>query len=153
MVYGQCQMYNINHWIILARQLATGAHIGQTRRGGEPYIKHPERIANRVNDRLKPIAWLHDVPEDTDITISDLESVGFPKYIIDAVNLLTHKKTDTNEMYWKKILQNEDAITIKLEDIRDNLAGTPSDYARQKYARALALFKQYGYSMSELKQE
>jgi len=43
----------LEYWIDLAKQVATKAHAGQTRRGGDPYITHPERIANRVSDRLR----------------------------------------------------------------------------------------------------
>ena len=63
---------------------------------------------------------------------------------------MTHYKSDTNEDYWKKILTNKDAVVVKLEDIRDNLASNPSDYAIQKYIRALALFKKSGYVLGEL---
>jgi (p)ppGpp synthase/HD superfamily hydrolase len=142
-------MDNIEHWIHLAKRIATAAHKNQTRRGGEAYITHPAKIAARVEDRLKPIAWLHDVVEDTDIKIEDLIALGFPKYITDAVDLLTHRKEDSNTIYWKKILTNKDAVMIKLEDIRDNLGSNPSDYAKQKYAKALALFKHFGYSIDE----
>lgn len=137
------------HWIDVAEKIATAAHKGQFRRGGDPYITHPARIAARVEDRLKPIAWLHDVVEDTDITIANLRSMGFPDYVLDAVELLTHRKLDSNEVYWKKLLTNKDAATVKLEDIRDNLASAPSEYSKEKYARALALFKQYGYELVE----
>lgn len=140
-------MNDLKHWIELAKKVATAAHENQTRRNGEPYITHPARIVGRVEDRLKPIAWLHDVVENTNITIANLRSIGFPDYVLDAVDLLTHRKIDSNEVYWKKLLTNKDAVTVKLEDIRDNLASNPSDYARQKYARALALFKQYGYNV------
>jgi (p)ppGpp synthase/HD superfamily hydrolase len=142
-------MEDITYWINMARTIATGAHKDQTRRGGEPYITHPARIADRVEVRLKPIAWLHDVVEDTDIEIEDLVNTGFPKYITDAVDLLTHRKNEPNKVYWKKILSNKDATIVKLEDIRDNLASSPSEYARQKYAKALELFKQYGYNLKE----
>lgn len=142
-------MNNIDDIIELAKQIATKAHEGQKRRGGDPYITHPARIAARVENRLKPIAWLHDVPEDTSITIDELQNMGFPEYIINAVDLLTHRKTESNKVYWERILTNEDAIAIKLEDIRDNLASNPSDYAKQKYAVALALFKQHGYEITE----
>lgn len=142
-------MEDITYWINMARTIATGAHKDQTRRGGEPYITHLARIADRVEVRLKPIAWLHDVVEDTYIEIEDLVNTGFPKYVTDAVDLLTHRKNDTNEVYWKNILSNKDAITVKLEDIRDNLSGSPSKYSRQKYKTALELFKQYGYTLKE----
>lgn len=142
-------MNDLSSLIEMAKQVATAAHNGQTRRGGDPYITHPTRIAARVVDRLKPIAWLHDVVEDTDIAIDNLRSMGFPDYVLNAVDLLTHRKLDSNEVYWKKLLTNKDAVTVKLEDIRDNLASNPSDYSRQKYAKALALFKQYGYELTE----
>jgi hypothetical protein len=73
--------------------------------------------------------------------------MGRPDYVVDAVNVLTHRKADTNEVYWNRILTNKDAIAVKLEDIRDNLASSPSDYSKQKYAKALALFKQYGHEL------
>lgn len=142
-------MSDIVSLIEMAKKVATAAHEGQIRRRGDPYITHPARIAARVDDRLKPIAWLHDVVEDTNITVADLRSIGFPAYIVEAVDLLTHRKSDSNEVYWKKILTNKDAVSIKLEDIRDNLASNPSDYAIQKYVKALALFKQYGYELIE----
>lgn len=137
----------LDHWTALAQQIATGAHAGQERTNGSPYINHPARIAAKAPDRLKPIAWLHDVPEDTNITIGVLKEAGFPSYIIQAVDLLTHRKGDSNMMYWTKILTNPDAIAIKLLDIQDNMNETPSEYAKAKYAKALALFKKHGHSL------
>jgi (p)ppGpp synthase/HD superfamily hydrolase len=65
--------------------------MGQKRTNGSSYIKHPARVAAKVEDRLKPIAWLHDVVEDTKVTMEDLRVEGFPTYILDAVDVLTHK--------------------------------------------------------------
>jgi len=137
----------LDHWIALAQKIATAAHEGQKRTNGSPYIQHPARIAAKAEDRLKPIAWLHDVPEDTQVTLEDLKREGFPTYVLAAVDLLTHRKGDTNMAYWKKILTNPDAVTIKLLDIQDNMGETPSEYAKVKYAKALELFKQAGYSL------
>jgi len=128
---------DITYWIERAKQIATLAHEGQKRNSGSPYIEHPIRVASKVEDRLKPIALLHDVVEDTLITLKDLEDLKFPSYILDAVDLLTHKKGDTNVTYWNKIMTNPDAINVKLRDIEDNLASIPSVYARSKYAKAL----------------
>jgi (p)ppGpp synthase/HD superfamily hydrolase len=114
---------------------------------GSRAIIHAKRIAARVEPRLKPIALLHDVVEDTQITLDDLIREGFPAYIIAAVSLLTHKAGDSNIVYWKKILTNIDAIKVKLVDINDNINDSPSEHAKQKYARALELFKQAGYSL------
>lgn len=130
----------IEYWIRQAQVLATLAHEGQKRTDGSPYINHPKRVSEAVEDRLKPIAWLHDVVEDTRVTLEDLKQAGFPSYVIDAVDLLTHRKGEPNIMYWGKIKTNPDAKAVKLADINDNLNDTPSEHARNKYGRALSFF-------------
>jgi len=139
----------LEHWTELAQQVATRIHEGQKRSNGRPYIEHCARVAGKVEPRLKPIAWLHDTVEDhpDKITIEDLKEMGFPSYIIAAVDLLTHRKGDTNMAYWKKIATNPDAVSVKLKDIADNLGETPTEYQVQKYGRALDLFKQLGYEV------
>lgn len=131
---------SIEHWIKRMRQIAHAAHKGQTRNNGRPYIEHPERVAAAVEDRLKPIALGHDLVEDTKITLDDLKAEGFPLYIIEAVDLLTHRKGEPNLSYWGKIKANPDAKAVKLADINDNLNSTPSEYAKHKYSRALSFF-------------
>ena len=130
----------LEHWIQRAREIATVAHDKQKRTDGTAYIYHPARVSKAVEDRLKPIAWLHDVVEDTKVTLDDLKAEGFPLYIIEAVDLLTHRKGEPNLSYWGKIKTNSDALTVKLADINDNVNDTPSEYAKQKYGRALSFF-------------
>ncbi len=122
------------------RQIAWKAHEGQKRNDGSPYIRHPERVAAAVEDRLKPIALAHDLLEDTSVTLEDLKNEGFPAYIVEAIDLLTHRKGEPNLVYWGKIKPNPDALTVKLADINDNLNDKPSEYAKQKYSRALSFF-------------
>ena len=136
-----------DYWIEKALQIATIAHTGQKRNGGGDYIEHPKRVALKVDDRLKPIALLHDVIEDTNVTLEFLKKEGFPSYVLVVLDILTHKKGDSNSVYWNKILTNPDAINVKLHDIEDNLAESPSEYAIEKYKRALKLFKDAGYSL------
>ena len=130
----------LDHWIAQAQAIAIQAHEGQKRTDGSSYINHPKRVADAVEARLKPIAWLHDVVEDTRVTLEDLKKVGFPLYIIEAVDLLTHRKGEPNLSYWGKIKTNPDALAVKLADINDNVNDTPSEYAKQKYGRALSFF-------------
>jgi len=130
------------------RLIVYDAHQGQLRNNGKPYILHLERVANAVEDRLKPIALGHDLLEDTRVTLEDLKKEGFPPYILTAVDALTHKEGDSNIVYWNKILTNKDAIEVKIQDIMDNLGDSPSIQAKEKYSRALTLFKQAGYSVS-----
>lgn len=130
-----------------AKKISQIAHAGQKRRGGEDYFAaHVEPIANSVTDYLKPIAYLHDVIEDTEITLEELKNVGFPEYIIKAVELLTHRNNEPNESYWTKIAKNIDATTVKIADIKNNLMSAPTEKQRKKYLRAIKLFKDRGYS-------
>lgn len=138
----------LDYWINLARSIAIRAHTGQFRNDKvTPYIKHPEAVANAVEKRLQPIAWLHDVVEDTTVTLQELIDAGFPQYIIDAVAALTHIESDTNRTYWAKIADNVDAVIVKIADIRHNLSDQPSQYAREKYGRALKFFADRGFSV------
>jgi GTP diphosphokinase / guanosine-3',5'-bis(diphosphate) 3'-diphosphatase len=61
-----------------AHDVASTAHEGQLRASGEPYISHPvavayELAAIQMDAESIAAALLHDVPEDTDLTIPDLE--------------------------------------------------------------------------------
>lgn len=145
------QETTIQHWIELAKSIATEVHKDQKRRGGEPYINHLRRVANGVSDRLKPIAWLHDSVEDhpDKISLADLRNHGFPSYVIRGVDLMTHKEGKTNLQYWQEMLVSDDAVQVKLVDIQDNLSSQPSDHAKQKYARAIEFFKNHGYLIIE----
>jgi guanosine-3',5'-bis(diphosphate) 3'-pyrophosphohydrolase len=60
-----------------AHQVASAAHEGQLRASGEPYITHPvavayELAALQMDPESIAAALLHDLPEDTDTTITDL---------------------------------------------------------------------------------
>ncbi len=61
-----------------AHQVAATAHEGQVRASGEPYITHPVAVAYelatlQMDAESLAAALLHDVPEDTDLSIADLE--------------------------------------------------------------------------------
>ena len=56
--------------VALAEEIAREAHFGAVDKAGKPYIEHPERVAGRLeHPRLKVIAWLHDVVEDSYISL------------------------------------------------------------------------------------
>jgi GTP pyrophosphokinase len=59
-------------------EFADNAHAGQIRKSGEPYIVHPLAAAHILADmRIDPMivaaALLHDVPEDTTVTVEEIE--------------------------------------------------------------------------------
>lgn len=132
-----------------AKQVAIAAHKGQQRRGGGDYFTdHVEKVALAVPDQQKPIAYLHDVVEDTEVTLEDIKAAGFPQYVLDAVDLLTHKNNEPNISYWTRIAANKDAAIVKIADMKNNLSSQPSDRQREKYMQGLNLFAKAGYDIS-----
>ena len=105
---------------IKAMQIAYKAHSEQLDVSGVPYIFHPYHVAEQMNDELTVCtALLHDVIEDTDITLEELEK-NFPAEIIDVLKLLTHKKGEDYFEYIKRIKKNPAAKAVKLADIAHN---------------------------------
>jgi (p)ppGpp synthase/HD superfamily hydrolase len=124
-------------WTALAQWIATRAHHGQQRKDGAPYIIHPAAVAAAVPDELKPIAWLHDVVEDSAITLDDLSAAGLPDYVVAAVGALTKQDQEDYGRYLERVCANEHARVVKIADVTHNLATTPSGKNRVKYTHAL----------------
>lgn len=132
---------------IKAMQIAYKAHHGQFDLSGVPYVFHPYHIAEQMNDELTVcVALLHDVAEDTDITLEQLAE-EFPAPVIEALKLLTHNKNDDYFDYVSRIRDNPIAKAVKLADIAHNSdqsrvqnssAVTPEklDHWRNKYEKA-----------------
>lgn len=103
-----------------AMKLAYDAHHGQVDCNGVPYIFHPYHLAEQMTDEITTcVALLHDVVEDTDVTIEELEA-EFPKEITEAVRLLTHDKSTDYFDYVRAIKTNPIAKTVKLADLSHN---------------------------------
>ncbi len=113
----------------LAEMVARVAHSGQTRSGGEDYIRHPARISESVWEAnpgdyvAVAIAWLHDTIEDTTVTRSSLRDIGFPREIVDAVALLTRGPDEEYEHYIGRLVEfgSDATLVVKLADLNDNL--------------------------------
>ncbi|HEW7628093.1 TPA: GTP pyrophosphokinase [Streptococcus pneumoniae] len=107
--------------VIKTHEVAKKAHFGQIDRAGIDYIKHPETVASFVaTDEEKAVAYLHDVIEDTSLTLLDLKKEGFSKNIIEAVDILTKKKGQDYQSYLNLVKKNELARVVKLADLRHN---------------------------------
>ena len=150
--------------IFEAHSFAILAHAGQIDKGGQPYIRHLERVANasvvraghaKSVDRL-PIdpmevmqaAILHDVLEDTQTTPVGLRAEGFAEPVIAMVRLLT--KSPEPMPYDARMTRligegHLGAILIKMSDTEDNLSPdrTLPDGAaqRERYATAFQRLK------------
>jgi (p)ppGpp synthase/HD superfamily hydrolase len=105
-----------------AIEIAAKAHAGQKRFNGEPYILHSLRVMVNVKTiEEKVVAVLHDVVEDTNITISNLIDDGFSTSVIEAVSILTHNKNESYEEYINGIKWNDVARNVKIADMKDNI--------------------------------
>jgi (p)ppGpp synthase/HD superfamily hydrolase len=132
-----------------ATRLAFEAHEGQVGKDGLPYICHPLHVAEQMDDETSTcVALLHDVVEDTDMTLDDLRSRGMPDEVCEAVRLLTHERYQPYADYVRAVAGNETARKVKLADLAHNMdesridpGGTETDLEgtrrrRRKYAEA-----------------
>lgn len=105
-----------------ALYLSVNNHLGAKDRFGQPYIYHPLRIMMRMQtEDEKIVALLHDLVEDTPITLDDLRKEGFSKEVVKAVDLLTRYPKQTYEEYIADMRGNRLAIRVKLGDLEDNM--------------------------------
>jgi (p)ppGpp synthase/HD superfamily hydrolase len=110
----------------LAIRIASEAHHGQVYPSpeAEPYILHPLRVMLAVgtSDRCRAAAVLHDVVEDTEVTLDDLAALGFDDEVVHAVDCLTHRSDDSYEDYIGRVATDAMATRVKLCDLADNMA-------------------------------
>ena len=130
-----------------AMQFAYDAHHGAVDSTGVPYIFHPMHLAEQMDTEYACCAaLLHDVVEDTDITLDDLRAAGFPLPVIVAVGLLTHDPRVDYFDYVRALKANPIAKAVRLADLKHNsdLSRWPrldeQDIERnRKYAMAKAI--------------
>ncbi len=133
-----------------AMRIAYDAHHGQLDCNGVPYIFHPFHVAEQMTDEISVcVALLHDVVEDTPLTIDDL-SRKFPQEVVQAIILLTHNKSDDYFDYLRRIKLNPYARSVKIADVLHNsdLSRITDPFAvseekrnrwKEKYAKALEI--------------
>jgi len=103
-----------------AMKLAYEAHHGQLDYNGAPYVFHPYHLAEQMTDEISVcVALLHDVVEDTTVTLADLQK-QFPSEVTEAVALLTHEESVDYFDYVRAIRQNPVAVQVKLADLVHN---------------------------------
>ena len=133
-----------------AIEIAARAHAGSVDKAGAPYVFHPLRLMFAVSGPYERMAAvLHDVVEDTAVTLEDLRLEGFPNEVIDAVDALSKKEGESRLDAAMRASRNPIARIVKLADVKDNMdinrITNPSekDYARLKeYEKVRALLEQ-----------
>ena len=129
-----------------ALRIAYNAHHGQLDYNGIPYIFHPVHLAESMDDEISCCcALLHDVVEDTDVTMEQL-AAEFPREVIQVLTLLTHRDDTPYFDYVRAIKDHPIARKVKLADIAHNsdqtrcvgsdLTAEQLAYWKQKYQKA-----------------
>jgi GTP diphosphokinase / guanosine-3',5'-bis(diphosphate) 3'-diphosphatase len=135
-----------------AFDVAVDAHKDQRRKSGEAYIFHPIAVAKIVASEIGlgatsiASALMHDVVEDTDITVEDIERMFNPKIarIVEGLTKIAQVKTDQEismqaENFRKMLLTLNDDVRVILIKIADRLhnmqtMGSMADYKQAKIA-------------------
>ena len=136
-------------YTIKAMCIAYTAHREQVDYNGVPYIFHPIHLAEQMDDEVScAVALLHDVVEDTEITMEQLAK-EFPPEIIEPLKLLTHDDETDYFDYVRRIKSNPIAKKVKLADLAHNsdqsrcvgsdIPEERLEFWRNKYQKAKAI--------------
>jgi GTP diphosphokinase / guanosine-3',5'-bis(diphosphate) 3'-diphosphatase len=135
-----------------AIEIAARAHAGQVDKAGQPYLLHPLRLMRAVSTTDERIAAvLHDVVEDTPVTLADLRAEGFPETVLTAIDALTKRDGEARLIAAARAAADPVARNVKLADVTDNMDlgrianPTEKDFARlREYAQVRALLIESG---------
>ncbi len=96
---------------------------GVTDKVGQPYILHCIRVMMGVESLDgKIVGILHDLVEDTDVTLEELRAAGFSETVVRGVDLMTHREGVSYADYVVRLQHDPIAKAVKLSDLRDNLS-------------------------------
>lgn len=158
------------HSVYLAMEICSYAHRDQKRENGENYSNHPFRVLENYRrlvgikpddpfcmdkellethhipfEGVQEVCLLHDVIEDTELTIDDIKDiygecgfgVYFRLYMQDALRRITHDKSVPYGDYIDICLGNPVSSLVKLLDLQDNLrVADLAEYGEKEYHRA-----------------
>lgn len=132
-----------------AMNICFQAHKDQLDKSGVPYVFHPIHLAEQMTDAATTlVALLHDVVEDSGMTLDQLEAEGFPPEVIRAVEKMTHDPQVPYMDYVAAIAEDPIAKAVKLADLRHNSdltrlsSPTRQDLRRrEKYLHAIELLQ------------
>jgi len=126
--------------------IAAQAHADQIDKAGEHYILHPLRVMLAMETDLERIvAILHDVVEDSGITLENLRAEGFSEDALAAIDALSKREGESKMDAAARAKRDPLALRVKLADNADNQdmirASNPTeeDFARiEEYRRVRA---------------
>lgn len=130
-----------------AINLAEQAHEGQSRYDGSPYVNHPLRVMGTVatqgySEIVQVVAVMHDVVEDSDFTLKDLQERGFSPEAVSALELLTKRPGADYWEYLAAIAINPIARAVKRADLFDNMDLSGLELRQLKHSQRLKKYSE-----------
>jgi len=105
-----------------AIEIAARAHAGQVDKAGQAYILHPLRVMLRMKSAHERMAAvLHDVVEDTPVSLQQLAAEGFAPEVIAAVEALTKRPGESRIGAARRAAADPVARQVKLADNAENM--------------------------------
>lgn len=133
---------DMNNTIELALMLAAEAHFGQVDKLGQPYILHVIAVVNSCETLpQKIVAALHDIVEDTSVTLGYLEK-HFSADIVAAVYAITHREDEPREDYLQRVKENPLALAVKKADVAHNMSRLAALEGTEHHSRLVAKYEE-----------
>ena len=117
-----------------AEQLAYKYFKDKKDKGGNPYMQHLRFVKNHcLTYDGQIVGILHDILEDTDCSISELENI-LHENLIECIQLLTRKENEKYSDYIRRIIDSDNiiALEVKLHDLENNMDITRLKHIGQK---------------------
>lgn len=109
-----------------AVRIAVRAHAGQVDKVGAPYINHPLRVMAALAaagwaEDIVAAGVLHDVVEDTTVTLKDIRDATRSPYVAFIVDGVTRRDSETYRAFVTRAAEHPDARLVKRADVADNM--------------------------------
>lgn len=105
-----------------AIHIAVEAHAGQLDKAGKAYIFHPMRVMlSGCTDEEMICGILHDVIEDTPVSIDMLRQEGFSEQVLAALDAISRREHESYSEFIERVATNRLATIVKLYDLHDNM--------------------------------
>ena len=132
---------------LLAYDLSKISHSGQLYGKEDYFLYHIVPIENIVHqkyfkDQYSIVAYLHDIVEDTDVTLKDINSL-FGGAISNSVDAITRRKNEPWLDYLNRVVLDDVAKAVKYYDVQFNLEETINQITMTKDKNNIRRYKKY----------
>lgn len=113
----------IDEQLETAIAISVSWHCGQRDKIGLPFVLHPLKVMSMCETQDQMIvAVLHDILEDTKISINELRDLGISESNIESIIAITRNKDEFYMEYIHRCKNNEVARYVKIKDLEHNIS-------------------------------